>query len=259
MPFRWREIFEKENELAKAKASEAIDARADPKAQLALTIRQLQDQHDQLEHACAAVIAQAKTLGDKLQRDMAQQANLENQARAALAVGHTDAAQAIAIQIVTLRNLIASEQPAYEQAKAAADQAQQAFKDNSDQLQQKMAEAKQLSAEIDQAALQHNINESMKAVSSLTRHVIPSFDQVRDKVNARLAQEQADAALTGGLGGDDLAVHNAYLAQQAAADEVLASLKLAPGGAPPAAVPATKPAASSEKGKDAGGSPMDKL
>ena len=259
MPFRWREIFAKENELAKAKASEAVDAHADPKAQLALTIRRLQDQHDQLEHACAAVMAQAKTLGDKLQRDMAQLANLENQARAAVAVGHTDAAQAIAIQIVTVRSLIASEQPTYEQAKAAADQAQQAFKDNSDQLQQKMAEAKQLAAEIDQAAMQHNINESMKAVTSVTQHVIPSFDQVRDKVNARLAQEQADATLTGGLGGDGLAVHNAHLAQQAAADEVLASLGPTPLATTAAAVPAAIPAASSEKRKNASDSPMDKL
>lgn len=258
MPFRWREIFAKENELAKAKVSEAVDAHADPKAQLALTIRKLQDQHDQLEHACVAVIAQAKTLGDKLQRDMAQQANLESQARAALAVGHADAAQAIALQIVTVRNLIAAEQPAYEQAKAAADQAQQAFQDNSDQLQQKMAEAKQLSAEIDQAAMQHNVNESMKAVTSLTSHVIPSFDQVRDKVNAQLAQEQADAALTGGLGGD-LAVRNAHLAQQAAADAVLASLGSPPLAASPASAPTALPAASSGKRQDAAASPMDKL
>ncbi len=259
MPFRWREIFEKENELAKAKVSEALDARADPKTQLVLTIRGLQDQHDQLEHACAAVMAQARTLGDKLQRDMTQQANLENQARAAVAVGHTDAAQAIAIQIVTVRNLIASEQPAYEQAKAAADQARQAFKDNGDQLQQKMAEAKQLSAEIDQAAMQHNINESMKAVTSLTRHGIPSFDQVRDKVNAQLAQEQADAALTGGLSGGDLAVHDAHLAQQAAADEVLASLGSTPLAAAPASAPTVIPVAPSEKRKDVSGSPMDNL
>ncbi len=259
MPFRWREIFSKENELAKAKASEAIDAHADPKAQLALAIRTLQDQHDQLEHACAVVMAQAKTLGDKLQRDLAQQANLENQARAALAAGHTEAAQAIANQIVTVRNLIASEQPAYEQAKAAADQAQQAFKENSEQLQQKMAEAQQLSAEIDQAAMQHNINESMKAVTSLTSHVIPSFDQVRDKVNAQLAQEQADAALTGGLGGES-AVHTAHLAQQAAADEVLASLMPTPRAvAPPPSAPAAAPGASGGQRKTTSDSPMDRL
>ena len=254
MPFRWREVFEKENELAKAKASGAVEAHADPKAELALAIRELQDQHDRLEQACAVVIAQAKTLGDKLQRDMAQQANLEGQARAAMAAGHNDAAQAIAVQVVAVRNLVASEQPAYEQAKAAADQAQQAFKDNGDQLQQKMAEAKQLSAEVDQAAMQHNINESMKAVTSMTSHVVPSFDQVRDKVNAQLAQEQADAALTGGTGGDYQAVHEAHLAQQAAADEVLASL----GRAPTAAVPASVPAAD-EDPKDNAGSPMDKL
>ena len=108
MPFRWREIFDKENALVKAKVNAAIDANADPKAQLALSIRELQDEHDKLEHACAVVIAQAKTMGDKLHRDMSQQANLENQARAAMAAGHTEAAQAIATQIVTIRNLIAS-------------------------------------------------------------------------------------------------------------------------------------------------------
>jgi len=252
VPFRWREIFQRENELAKAKVSEAIDEHADPKAQLNLAIRELQDQHDKLEHACAVVIAEANTLGNKLQRDMAQQANLESQARAALAAGHQDAAQAIALQIVAVRNLIASEQPAYDQAKAAADQAQQAFRDNTDQLHQKMAEAQQLAAEIDQAAMQHNINESMKAVTSATSHVIPSFDQVRDKVNARLAEEQADAALTGGLGGDSTQVHNAHLAQQAAADEVLASLGIASAASP-------APTAPSGTSRKTSGSPMDAL
>ncbi len=252
MPFRWREIFQKENELAKAKANEAIDAHADPKAQLDLAIRELQDQHDKLEHACAVVIAEANTLGNKLQRDMAQQANLESQARAALAAGHQDAAQAIALQIVAVRNLIASEQPAYDQAKAAADQAQQAFRDNADQLHQKMAEAQQLAAEIDQAAMQHNINESMKAVTSVTSHVVPSFDQVRDKVNARLAEEQADATLTGGLGGDATQIHNAHLAQQAAADEVLAGLGTASAASP-------TPAPPSAASRRTSGSPMDAL
>jgi phage shock protein A len=256
MPFRWREIFEKENELAKAQADAAVESHADPKAQLALAIRQLQDQHDQLEHACAVVIAEAKAQGDKLQRDMAQEANLVAQAKAAQAVGHTDAARAIANQIVLVRQLVASEQPAYEQAKAAADQAQQAFADNSAELQQKMAEAKQLDAQIDQAAMQHNINEAMKSVTSMTSHVVPSFDQVRDKVQGRLAQEQADAQLTtGGFG----AVNEQHLMQQAAADEVLASLG-GPQG-PAAALPASvgQTAASPAGQKADAGSSMDKL
>jgi phage shock protein A len=256
VPFRWREIFEKENELAKAKADSAVDAHADPKAQLALAIRQLQDQHDQLEHACAVVMAEAKAQGDKLQRDMAQDTNLVAQAKAAQAVGHTDAARAIANQIVVVRQLIDSEQPAYEQARQAADQAQQAFADNSAQLQQKMTEAKQLDAEIDQAAMQHNINEAMKAVTSMTSHVVPSFDQVRDKVQGQLAQEQADAQLTAGSYG---AVDDQHLVQQAAADEVLARLGGLPGSAatPP---PRVVPAASRPSGTQPdGGSPMDKL
>jgi len=257
MPFRWREIFEKENELAKAKTDAAVEAHADPKAQMALAIRQLQDEHDKLEHACAVVIAQAKTQEDKLQRDMTHLAALENQARAAQSVGHMDAARAIAGQIVTLRQLVDTEKPAYEQAKAAAEQAQQAFRDNSEQLQQKMAEAKQLEAEVDQAAMEHNINEAMKAVTSMTAHVVPSFDQVRDKVNAQLAQEQADAALTGGTANDNGAVNDAHLARQAAVDEVLQSL-----GGQPAPAPAAIPTASTEQegsGASRGGSPMDRL
>jgi phage shock protein A len=258
VPFRWREIFEKENELAKAKADATVESHADPKAQLALAIRQLQDQHDQLEHACAVVIAEAKTQGDKLQHDMAQEANLVAQAKAAQAVGHTDAARAIASQIVVVRQLIASEQPAYDQAKAAADQAQQAFADNSAELQQKMAEAKQLDAQIDQAAMQHNINEAMKAVTSMTSHVVPSFDQVRDKVQGSLAQEQADAQLS--AGGYD-AVNDQHLVQQAAADEVLASLggTPVPAASPTAAVPAAPAASRPASPQPDGGSPMDKL
>jgi hypothetical protein len=57
-------------------------------------------------------MAEAKTQGDKLQRDMAQETNLVAQANTAQAVGHTDAARAIANQIVVVCQLIAGEQPA---------------------------------------------------------------------------------------------------------------------------------------------------
>jgi len=251
MPFRWMQIFEKENEIVKAKADAAVDAHADPHALVALSIRQLQDDHDSLEHACAVVIGEYNTAKDNLERDLEKERELDVRGKAAAQAGHADAAQAIAHQLVAVRALLATEQPTFDKLKDAAEKAQAAFQENSELLAAKMAEAKQLDAEIDQAAVEHNINEAMKAVTSMTSHTTPSFDQVRDRVHAQKAQEEADAQLQAST--PELSeIHEQHLLTVAAADEVMAAWQApsAPAGSP---LPGAASAHSSS------GSPSDRL
>jgi len=97
MPFRWMQIAEKENEIVKARADAAVDARTDPHALVALSIRQLQDDHDRLEHARAVMIGEYNTATDNLERDLEKQRELDARGNAAAQAGHAEAAQATLI------------------------------------------------------------------------------------------------------------------------------------------------------------------
>jgi len=220
---KWRSILQQENELAKAKAQGAVDAHADPKAQLALAIDQLQQDHEKLHSTAAQVMAQAQQAHDRLQRDLEQQSQLTSRAQMAAAAGHMDAARSFATQLVAVNASVASEQPFYEKAKAMADQAQEAFQENSEMLRQKMLEAKQLEADIDMAAMEHNMNAAMADVTSMSHRTVPTFDQVRDRVQAQRSTEEATAALDAG-DPDVSSMHAAHTAMQSDVDDIMASL-----------------------------------
>jgi phage shock protein A len=242
MPFKWREIIAKENTIVKAKADQAIDDKTDPHVLLQISIRELQDQHDQLEHACSVVIGQFKVAQEHLEADLAQERQLDAQGRAAAQAGHLDAAKAIAHRLDAVRARIATEQATFDAGKARADEAKQAFEENSELLRQKMDEAAALDAQIDQAAMEHNMNEAMKAVTSMTSHATPSFDQIKARVEAQHAQETADAELHSN-NPDIEGIHEQHLVHEAAADDILAQWG-APAAAPQAsAKPATMSAA----------------
>lgn len=222
MAMRWLGIFQQGNNLAKAHAQRAVDEHANPKDLLALSIEQLRDDHANLEQASAQVIAQYNQAKDRLERDIAHERQLDLQGQAATRAGHKEAAAAIAHQLVSIRGIIATEKAGFEQLQAAADKAKAAFAENTAMLTAKLEEAKQLEAEIDQAAVQHNINAAMDAVTSMSRHTIPSFDQVRDRVHADAAREAAHAELQG-TNPDITAIHEEHLVQLAAADDVMSA------------------------------------
>jgi phage shock protein A len=222
VPFKWRELFSKENTIAKATADRAIDDHADPHVLLAISIRELQDEHDKLEHACAIVIANFTQAKERLERDLETERALDARGRAAAAADHAEAAQAIAHQLVGVRARLASEQKAFDVGKARAEQAKAAFAENGEMLQAKMLEAKALDAEIDEAAMEENMNEAMRAVTSKTSHTTPSFDQIRERVAAKHAQAEAEAQLEA-ASPDVSGVHEQHLVDLAAADDVMAA------------------------------------
>lgn len=221
MPFRWKDIFHEENDLAKAAAKRHQDGAANQKDLLALSIRQLQDQHDSLEHACAIVIGEANTAQVNLNHSLEQQAQLTAQGKAAMAAGHTEAAQAIAQQLQGVNSIVATQQAAYPKLKEEADKAKAAFAENGEMLRAKLIEAKSLEAEIDQSAMEENMNAAMASVTSATSATTPSFDEIRDRVHARSAQAEADEELQN-TDPDVSAVHEQHLVNVAAADSIMA-------------------------------------
>ena len=81
------------------------------------------------------------------------------------------------------------------QASEASDQAKAALEQNSTMLQQKLSEKSKLMSQLDQAKMQEEMN---KAMSQLTESVgadVPTFDEVRDKIEARYAKAKAGSEL----------------------------------------------------------------
>ena len=249
MPFKWREVFAKENTIVKARTDRAINDSTDPHLLVQISIRELEEEHDKLEHACSIVIGQFNLAKEKLEGDLEAERQLDAQGKAAAKAGHLDAARAIAHRLDAVRARLVAEQTMFDAGKARADEAKAAFAENGELLRQKMAEAEALDAEIDQAAMEHNMNEAMKSVTSMTSHSTPSFDQIRDRVHAQHAQEAADAELQG-TDPNVSAIHEQHLVNEAGADDILAQWTTdAPvgdaqqqsGGAHGGQAPASKP------------------
>lgn len=222
MPFKWSEIFAKENTIVKARADRAINDNTDPHLLLQVSIRQLEEDHDKLEQACAVVIGQFNLAREKLETDLEAERQLESQGRASAQVGHIDAARAIAHRLDAVRGRLVAEQRMFDAGKLRAEEAKAAFAENGELLRQKMDEAAVLDAEIDQAAMEHNMNEAMKSVTSMTSRSTPSFDQVRDRVRTQHAQEAAHAELAS-TDPNVNSIHEQHLAHEAGADDILAS------------------------------------
>jgi phage shock protein A len=195
MPFRWRDIFGRENDLAKAATTRAVEDHANPHDVIAVTIRDRQDKHDELEASVAQVLANYNQSKDRLEADLTLQAKLDRLGRAAHAAGHDDDARQLAMQLQQVNERLGIEQTTFDNAKTAADQAKAAFEQNGRDLQAAMAKAKSLDMIADQAAMQDNINQAMKAVHSATSHETPSLDVVEERIRGSLAKAQAGTEL----------------------------------------------------------------
>jgi multidrug efflux pump subunit AcrA (membrane-fusion protein) len=146
MPFRWRDIFGRENDLAKAATTRAVEDHANPHDVIAVTIRDRQDKHDELEASVAQVLANYNQSKDRLEADLTLQAKLDRLGRAAHAAGHDDDARQLAMQLQQVNERLGIEQTTFDNAKTAADQAKAAFEQNGRDLQAAMAKAKSLEA-----------------------------------------------------------------------------------------------------------------
>ncbi len=198
-PFKWSEIFAKQNTVAKAKVDKRINDSTDPHVLLQINLRELQENHDKLEKACAVVIGQFKTAEAKLAEDLETERQLTTQGQAAYRAGHLDSAKAIALRLGAVQTRLHTERATFDAGKARADEAKAAFAANAELLRQKIDEASALDAEIDQAAMEHDMNEAMKAVTSMTARTTPSFDQIKGQVRAQHSMESADAELQGSV------------------------------------------------------------
>ena len=194
-----------------ARANSSFNERADPKVQLEQAITDAQDQHRRLTEQAANVIANQKQTEMRLNRAMEQLEKTNGLTRQALVMAndannrgdgvkakeYNQAAESFANQLVSIEKEVDSLKTLHLQSAQAADQAKSAVQQNSAALQQKLAERQKLLSQLDQAKMQEQMNRAMSSLSEAVGQDVPSFEEVRTKIEARYARALGAADIQG--------------------------------------------------------------
>jgi phage shock protein A len=233
-----------------AKLSSSFNEKADPKVQLEQAITEAQDQHRKLREQAANVIANQKQTEMRLDRALDELEKVNGNARQAVLMAddaakagdaakvaeYTSAAESFATRLIAIENEVEGLKELALQSSQASDQAKAAVAQNAAQLQQKLSERNKLMSQLDQAKMQEQVNTAMASLSETVGQDVPTFDEVRDKIEARYAKAKGMSELT------ESSVESRMLeVEQAAADteaqarlgQIRAELGLTPAVSPP--------------------------
>ncbi len=194
-----------------AKLSGRFEETADPKVQLEQAMAEAQDQHRRLVEQAASVIANQKQTELQLNRSMQELERISGSARQALqmaadaaargdaskAAEYNQTAEAFANRLIVTEKRVDDLKTMHLQATQAAQQAKAAVQQNANALQQKLAERQKLLSQLDQARMQQQLNSAMASLSQTVDQDVPTFDDVRQKIEAQYAKALGTAELSG--------------------------------------------------------------
>lgn len=229
-----------------ARMDSRLEETADPKVQLEQAIGEAREQHRRLKDQAAAVIANQKQTEMRLSRALSNLERVNGNARHALMMAEqaslegdtakiqsfTNAAEQFAARLITLEEEVETLKSLHFQASEAADQAKDAVAQNAVGLQRKLHERQKLLGQIDQARMQEQVNEAMSSLSESVGDDVPTFNEVREKIEARYAKAKGVAALSeGGANTAMLEIEAAARTLEAKArlDQIRKQLELTPG------------------------------
>jgi len=192
-----------------AKLTGSFNERADPKVQIEQAIIEAQDQHRRLREQAANVIANQKQAEMSLNRSMEELEKVNANARQALIMAsdaqgrgdaaksaqYNQAAEALATRMIELERTAEEQKRLVLQSTQAADSAKAAVQQNATNLQRKLAERSKLMSQLDQAKMQEQMNKAMASLSEAVGQDVPTFDEVRQKIEARYAKAKASSEL----------------------------------------------------------------
>jgi phage shock protein A len=241
-----------------AKLSGDFESRADPKVQLEQAIREAQDQHRRLKEQAANVIANQKQTELRLNRKMEELEKANQQARQALTMADdaakkgdetksgefTTTAETIATRLIEIEREVEDLKALHLDNSRAVEQAKSAVEQNSIALQEKLTERNKLLGQLDQAKMQEQMNSAMAQLSETVGQDVPTFNEVREKIEARYAKATGMAELSeGSVESRMLEVERATRSTEAHArlDAMREQMGLTTGEPEPAAVEAEEP------------------
>jgi phage shock protein A len=194
-----------------AKLNSSFNERADPKIQLEQAITEAQDQHRRLTEQAANVIANRNKNSMDLDRKLEELEKVNANARQAVLMAdeaakagdtakvseYTSAAESFASRLIAIEGEVEGLKALALQSAQAADQAKAAVQQNATQLQKKLAERNKLLSQLDQAKMQEQVNKAMASLSETVGDDVPTFDEVREKIESRYAKAKGVSELTG--------------------------------------------------------------
>ena len=199
-----------------AGANQKFNEQADPKVQLEQAITEAQDQHRRLKEQAANVIANQKQTEMRLNRAMDELEKVNAQrppGRADGRRGHQDGRHGQGGRVHDRRPRRSPTGSSHSrseveelkelrlQSTQAADQAKAAVAPELGRLlQKKLAERQKLLSQLDQAKMQEQMNKAMASLRETVGQDVPTFDEVRDKIEARYAKAKGMSELTGPVG-----------------------------------------------------------
>ncbi len=184
---------------------------ADPKVQLEQAIIEAQDQHRRLKEQAANIIANQKQTEMQLNRALQELEGLNAKARQAVLMADdaqkkgdtqratelTNAAQSFADRLIAVEKQVESLKEQHLGASEASDRAKAAVQQNSVVLQQRLTERQKLLSQLDQAKMQEQMNSAMASLSETVGQDVPTFNEVRDKIEARYAKALGASEIQG--------------------------------------------------------------
>lgn len=194
-----------------AKLSGRWEESADPKVQLEQAMAEAQEQHRRLVEQAASVIANQKQTELQLNRSMQELERTNTSTRQALSMANDAAkrgdtakaaeynqtAEAFANRLIVTEKRVDDLKNMHLQSTQAAQQAKAAVQQNANLLQQKLAERQKLLSQLDQARMQEQLNSAMATLSQTVGQDVPTFDEVRAKIEAQYAKALGTAELSG--------------------------------------------------------------
>ena len=194
-----------------AKLSGRWEETADPKVQLEQAMSEAQEQHKRLIDQAANVVANQKQTELQLNRAMKDLEDVSGSTRRALSMANEAAqrgdvpkaneynqtAELFANRLIATEKRVEDLKTMHLQATQAAQQAKAAVQQNASTLQEKLAERQKLLSQLDQARMQEQLNTAMASLSQTVGQDVPTFDEVRTKIEAQYAKALGTAELAG--------------------------------------------------------------
>jgi phage shock protein A len=188
-----------------------LDEAADPKVQLEQAITEAREQHRLLTEQAANIIATQSQIQMRLDRAIEDYEQATRSARQALlladqatvagdpqrAASLNQAAEGFASRLIALEREIDTLRRSLLDATAASDRAKQAVRTSSTALQKQLAEREALLSRLDQAQMQEQMNAAMAQLTTAVGGDVPTLDEVRTKIDRRLAAAQAMTEIRG--------------------------------------------------------------
>ncbi len=183
---------------------------ADPRIQLEQAIEEAQASHRQLKEHAANVIANQKQSEMKLDRRMTDLEKLQANTRQALlmaqeaetqgnsseAAKFESTAETLAVQLMAVETEVNDLKELTLASASNTEKAKHAVEQSSHMLRNKLSEKQKLVSQIDQAKMHESMNEAMESLTEQVGKDVPTFNEVQEKIERRLAQAQSKEELT---------------------------------------------------------------